>query len=359
LKKKLKLTDNDSENKKIFIRFGVLLIVAALLFLAAVFGKRRETSGTKYDFAMGTAISVTAYMKGNNASAEDITKNIVDTIKNLDEEVISWRDEGSELAAVNGAAVGEALNASDTLFTAVDKSLRICEDSGGALDITLRPLLDCWNIESATTDDFRVPDDEEIKESLNKTGYEKLLIDDAENTIKKTDDITIDLGATGKGYALDVVRDYLDENNIQGAIVTVGGSVMVYGDKTEGDSWKVGIRNPKGGAEDMVGYLEISGVDYICVSTSGDYEKYVEYDGKRYHHILDRTTGYPAESGLSSVTVMCSSGLDSDGLSTACFVLGEEGSKALLEKYGAEALFIDTEGNITMTDGMEKYYREQ
>jgi thiamine biosynthesis lipoprotein len=107
----------------------------------------------------------------------------------------------------------------------------------------------------------------------------------------------------------------------------------------------------------MIGYLEISDVDYMCVSTSGDYEKYVDYEGKRYHHILDSATGYPAQSGLSSVTVMCKSGIDSDGLSTACFVLGEEKSRSLLEKYDAGAVFIDTDGNVTMTENMKEFYR--
>jgi thiamine biosynthesis lipoprotein len=120
----------------------------------------------------------------------------------------------------------------------------------------------------------------------------------------------------------------------------------------------VGVRNPDGAADDMIGYIELSGVDYMCVSTSGDYEKYVEYNGEKYHHILDRSTGYPAKSGLSSVTVMCKSGTDSDGLSTACFVLGKEKSVELLKKYDAEAVFVDTDGNVSITDGMKEYYRE-
>jgi thiamine biosynthesis lipoprotein len=355
---------DSGENKKNRLRLWVLLLTVALLIFAALYkrgmfgsGNASEMQSTKYDFAMGTAVSVTIY---GGESPESIADNIVDDIKSLDADVISWRDEGSELASVNALPAGEEFAVSDVLFEAVNESLNICEDSGGALDITLRPLLDCWNIENATEENFSVPDKKAIQESLAKTGYKKLSLhgNDDGATIEKSDAVTIDLGATGKGYALDVVRSYLDEKEVSGAIITAGGSVMVYGDKSTGESWKVGIRNPDGSAEDMIGYLEISDVDYMCVSTSGDYEKYVDYEGKRYHHILDSATGYPAQSGLSSVTVMCKSGIDSDGLSTACFVLGEEKSRSLLEKYDAGAVFIDTDGNVTMTENMKEFYRE-
>jgi thiamine biosynthesis lipoprotein len=295
---------------------------------------------------------------GGNA-ADETAEKIVTEIKKLDSQIISWRDETSELAAVN-ASDDKKLEISETLFSVLNESLRICADSNGALDITLRPLLDCWNIENATEDNFSIPTENEIRDSLSKTGYEKVTLneDGAGGILNKADEIVLDLGATGKGYALDVARDYLENQNISGAIVTVGGSVLVYGEKSTGESWKVGVRNPDGAADDMIGYIELSGVDYMCVSTSGDYEKYVEYNGEKYHHILDRSTGYPAKSGLSSVTVMCKSGTDSDGLSTACFVLGKEKSIELLKKYDAEAVFVDTDGNVSMTDGMKEYYRE-
>ncbi|MBQ9279072.1 MAG: FAD:protein FMN transferase, partial [Lachnospiraceae bacterium] len=174
----------------------------------------------------------------------------------------------------------------------------------------------------------------------------------------------LDLGATGKGYALDVAYEMLTEHNISGAMVSVGGSILIYGTKDsykkEDNTWKVGIRDPKGSQEDLIGYLE-----YPCeegfsryISTSGSYEKYIEKDGVRYHHIYDSKTGYPASSGLASVTVVCDNGLKSDGLSTACFVLGYEKSKELLRHYNAEAVFIDEDNNVTVTDGLKDIYKD-
>jgi thiamine biosynthesis lipoprotein len=174
---------------------------------------------------------------------------------------------------------------------------------------------------------------------------------DAEN-------ITVDLGAVGKGYALDYVKGILDTGNLKGAVVAVGGSVMVYGSKTDGSDFRVGIRNPKGAIDEMTGYLSFPGGSNICISTSGNYEKYFVVDGVRYHHILDRTTGYPAKSGLASVTVVCENGLYSDALSTACFVLGYEASLPLLEKYNAEAVFIDDDNGITVTEGLAGIYHD-
>ena len=130
----------------------------------------------------------------------------------------------------------------------------------------------------------------------------------------------------------------------------------MYGAKKDGSSFRVGIRDPQGDAEDMTGYLEFASNSNTCVSSSGDYEKFIEKDGTRYHHILNRTTGYPAESGLASVTVVCQNGLYSDALSTACYVLGYEKSLPLLQKYKAEAVFIDKENQVTVTDGLKEQY---
>ena len=107
----------------------------------------------------------------------------------------------------------------------------------------------------------------------------------------------------------------------------------------------------------MIGYLEFPGESNLCISTSGDYEKYVEYEGRRYHHILDRTTGAPVDTSLRSVTVVCENGLQSDGLSTACFVLGEGKARELLAGYQAEAVFVYDDQTIRMTDGLKAYWK--
>ena len=132
---------------------------------------------------------------------------------------------------------------------------------------------------------------------------------------------------------------------MKGAVLSVGGSIGVFGARgKDGDPWRIGVRDPFSDS----GQLGVITLQEGFVSTSGDYEKYFEQDGRRYFHILDATTGYPAKSGLKSVSVVCDNGLLSDALSTACFLLGEEASHALLEQYGASAVFVDAEGNISI-----------
>lgn len=311
---------------------------------------------TFYDFAMGTSVRASVY--DDSGKAEEYSAGLMDVIKTLDEEIVSWRTAGSELYTLNHNYQPEEIyHVSDVLYQALDESLQICHDSDGALDITIRPLAQVWNIEGADSESFTVPDENAIKDALEDVGYESIQLSE-NGVIIGTGDRTIDLGATGKGYALDMVRDYLQEQVVDGAIVSVGGSILVYGEKNDGTDWKIGIRNPKGSQDDMIGYLSFPPKTNICISTSGDYEKFFMVDGVRYHHILSRKTGYPADAGLSSVTVVCANGLYSDALSTACFVLGYEKSLPILEKYEAEAVFIDKNNHITVTPGLESVFCE-
>ncbi len=341
--------------KMFILTMGLLGIYIAIVSKG---GSKDEekSSDAIYDFAMGTSVSITLYGIDDK---EIIAGDIVRSINNLSDNVISWRAEGSELYALNSSyEAGKPYAVSQELNEILTMSLKICEDSEGALDITIRPLANLWNIESATVDTFKIPDFLEVGDMVSQIGYEHISLTD-DGVILDQKDMILDFGATGKGYALDIIRDELISVGADGAIISIGGSVLVYGEKTDGKPWTVGIRDPFGPAGDMVGYINFEGNTNICVSTSGDYEKYVEMYGERYHHILDRETGYPASAGLVSVTVVCESGLVSDGLSTACFVLGYDKSLPLLEKYGAEAIFISTEGEIIVTEGLQDKFTEE
>lgn len=299
-----------------------------------------------YDFAMGTSISIEIY--GNSDELDNIMHEINDKIKDIDTRLISWRETGSELEALNSSyKAGEKYTLSEELYDVLVQSLDICKKTEGALDITIRPLANLWNIEETTEDNFSVPSETDINKTLEKVGYEHLEPDTTAVTID-IDNMLVDFGAVGKGYALDAVRKIIQASDAKGAVIGVGGSILVYGSKPDGGSWKVGIRNPKGDVNDMIGYITVPAGGTQCISTSGDYEKYIERDGKKYHHILDRSTGRPAEGSMSSVTVICENGLVSDGLSTACFILGIEKSKPVLEYYDAAAVFVDKDNNITV-----------
>ena len=338
---------------------------------------------SKTDFVMSTVLSEKIY------GTKDVTQDIKEELDKLEKDQLSWRKDSSVVSKINADAQKGIKTKLDSEMTSwVENSLELAKRSNGAFDPTIGRLTRLWNIEG---DNPKVPSKQEIKNTLKDTGYTKIHLEKVEsqntaNTKKNVDkDIkdntaknkeisedtsqntntnesvssiyigdkcTLDLGAVGKGIACDVVQDYLKkQKEVGGAVIAVGGSILLYGSKADGSDWNVAVQNPRGQDGEAMGVLSLSGT--TNVSTSGDYEKYFMQDGKRYHHILDPSTGYPADSGLISVTIVSDSGLLSDGLSTACFVLGKEKGQKLLETCGAEGIFIDQNKKVTVTKGLK------
>lgn len=305
------------------------------------------------DTGMGTIVSQTVY------AAEDgsITEEILQVITDLEQNLLSWRLDTSEVYAINAqAGRQEGITLSQEMADILDRCMEVSRASEGAFDITIGEAVRLWDIDTWAGMDaswgYELPGEEQLAAAMRSTGYEKLELQG--DTLFLPSEMQLDLGAVGKGIALTRVQAYLEgKDTVAGAVISVGGSVLTYGKKPDGTAWRVGIVNPEDTSENL-GYLSLSG--QWCVSTSGDYERYVLVDGIRYHHILDPATGYPADSGLSSVTILTKDGLWSDALSTACFILGEEAGRKLAVQFSAEALFVDHDGNISMTDGMEEYF---
>lgn len=314
--------------------------------------------------AMGTIIQQNLYLK-ENTEEKGIADGIMNVINSLERDTLSWRLDTSEIYAVNRTVsqatdqitengVTSAVQISDELADILESCQKVSADSGGAFDITIGEVARLWNIDEYTADatGFQVPDERELERALADCGYEKLMIDGKKITLPKG--MQLDLGAVGKGIALTEIAEYLQrEQAVTGATVSVGGSILTYGSKPDKSDWMVGIVNPTDTSR-QIGYLALQG--QWCVSTSGDYERYVEIAGVRYHHILDPANGYPADSGVHSVTILSEDGLLSDALSTACFILGKEKGMELAEKYNAEALFVDANGETAMTEGMQRYF---
>jgi len=324
------------------------------------------------DTAMGTVVQQSLYFE-RQEQAEVFSDEVMELLTKLEREMLSWRLESSEVYRLNASAGSEeGCPVSEELAELLADCVELWRDSGGAFDITIGPLVRLWKIDQwaaeGQTQDFQVPSAQELEGALKLCGSDRLKLV-SRNAGEQTDighqgkelcflpeGMQLDLGAVGKGLALTRIQELLEEEpDITGAVISVGGSVLTYGEKPDGTEWKVGITDPFDRGTN-VGILSLKG--QWCVSTSGDYERYVEVDGVCYHHILDPATGYPADSGVRGVTVLTEEGLLGDALSTACFVLGPVQGMELAKTYGAEVLFVLEDGEIVMSEGMQEYWTQ-
>lgn len=342
-----------------------LLAVIPALFLGGC-GQRTECEKS-VDTAMGTVISQTVYLTRKtavltkNETDAKITDVVLQKLNDLEQKELSWRLESTEVARINAAAGEGPVSVSPAMAGWLERCLQISEQTGGAFDVSIGRLSRLWDIDTwaaaADPQDYELPGQEEITRALATTGWQNIRLEQQTEgvpTVSIPAEMQLDLGAVGKGVALDEIRETLEEHpEVSGAVISAGGSILTYGSKPEGGAWQIAVTDPLAPSE-SVGILTLDGG--YCVSTSGDYERYVEVDGVRYHHILDPRTGSPARSDVAGVTIVTTDGFLSDALSTACFVLGQEEGQKLLEKYDAEGLFIDHEGTITMTEGMQQYF---
>ncbi len=309
------------------------LVCAALAAAAvpAVPVLRNRASCTESGFAMDTAVTVTL----TGADSEAAAKEAMAAVKHLEQTCLSRTVSTSDIARANRN--GSARVSADTAKI-MEQALALCRQSGGALDIGLGALSDLWAVKQN-----RTPPAAQDVAALIEAGYEKIQLQG--NTLTVEAPAAADLGAVGKGAACDTVKAYLGTKSITRGVVAVGGSVLFYG---SGD-FTVGISSPERGSAALFATVTTGAG---CVSTSGTYERYFDYEGVRYHHILNPETGYPVQNGLTGVTVFSQSGLQSDALATACFVMGMEKGAAFALKMGCEALFTREDGRIFATAGI-------
>ncbi len=318
---------------KAIIAAVIVIAIIGTVFTYRLYSREFSSSFT----AMDTYIT----LKAKGVGCKDTLDEVENFVKDYSDNVLSRHIETSEVSKINANGGGTFSSGISDYF---DLLLEISRESDGAFDFTLGALSDLWGI---GTENAKIPTDKEIKSVLFCSGVDKIFYKNGKISIPEG--MSIDFGAAGKGMALDEIKTkYLEKSKISRAVFSLGGSILLYSTK-ENDTFTVGIRNP----DESNDYMAVLTVNEGCVSTSGSYERYFEEDGVRYHHIFDPKTGYPAQSGLVSVTIYSESGTVSDALSTACFVLGAEKGAALAKKYNCEAVFIDTEGFVTVTDGLK------
>ena len=227
----------------------------------------------------------------------------------------------------------------------MEQALEICRRTDGALDLSIYPIVRAWGF---TTGSYQVPDEETIQSLLPLVDYTQIQYDAAIGVVTLPEGMEIDLGSVAKGYAGQLVAQMLRNSGVESALLNLGGNVQTVGAKPDGSPWQIGIKDPQG--EDAMMVLS---VEDQAVVTSGGYERYFEQDGQTYWHIMDPSTGHPADSGLISVTIVGDEGVVCDGLSTALFVMGLEKATDLWAQSGDfEAAFVLSSGEVCITEGL-------
>lgn len=322
-------------------RFCSLLTAAGLLLhLAACGGAGGVQKQDKTLFAMDTVMFLTAYgpdaEAGLSAAAEVI--NRLDAL--LDPEVT-----GSAVQRLNQ---GETVSDPD-LLSLLETSRTVYNASGGALDPTIYPVVRAWGFIDAA---YRVPGADALDQLLDRVDFGAVELSPTGASLPA--DMALSFGAVAKGYAAQQAARAMAAAGVKAGILSLGGNVQTLGDKPDGTPWEVAVQDPQD-AEAALGMLRL-GADTAAV-TSGGYQRYFEDKGTIYHHILDPRTGYPADSGLISVTVVSADGALADALSTALFVLGEADALALWSRLGQfEALLVTTDGRVVLTPGLESRF---
>ena len=311
-------------------------LLSAAFLLTGCSGAPAQEPETATFFAMDTAMDFTVY---GDAALLDEAETLIGSL----EEQVSVTDEHSDIYAIDHTGSGSL---SGNAAELMEQALELCRRTGGALDISVYPIVRAWGF---TTGSYQVPDEETIQSLLPLVDYTQIQYDAATGVVTLPEGMEIDLGSVAKGYAGQLAAQMLREHSVQSALLNLGGNVQTVGAKPDGSPWQIGIKDPQG--EDAMMVLS---VEDQAVVTSGGYERYFEQDGQTYWHIMDPSTGHPADSGLISVTIVGDEGVVCDGLSTALFVMGLEKAADLWAQSGDfEAVFVTASGEVYITEGLQ------
>ena len=309
--------------KKLAVTVVGLAVFLPLIMFFAGNGKKAEF----HSFKMDTDIRISGQGRDMAKAAKEINELLDDIDKNMN----AHSSEGL-LFEINS---GKKVVLPADMAEMIELSEKVREKSGGAFNIAVKPLIDIWGFSHGKSG--RVPEREEIESAVKLIDNTKI---ESGGGVSVSGGGKIDLGAVAKGYASDKSREILKKYKVKYAVLDFGGNIVTYGKKPDGTDFVVGISDGEGGIYAYVFTGE------TCVVTSGGYERYFEENGKRYHHLLDPHTGYPAENGLKSVTIISENGTLADALSTACFVLGREKGAQLAESFGVQAVFLDEQDKV-------------
>jgi len=324
------------------------VLVLTFLILAAIVSCsiQKDSVYKKSMPLMDTIVSITVV----SDSKEIAEKAMEEAFGKIDSfgYLINFYSEKSELSEINRNAGIRKTRVSPETLDVIEKAVLASEKSLGAFDPSIGPIVKLWDFA-----DKKMPSEKEVTHALPLVNYRDIIIDrNASTVLLSKKGMMLDLGAIAKGYAADMAVDSLIKKGIQSGLVSIAGDIRTFGLKPDKKPWTIGIKNPRQtGTKDEI--IAMARLTDKAISTSGDYERYFITAGRRYHHILDPKTGFPAET-CRSVSIVTDKAVDSDAFSTAIFVLGPDKGMKLAKDLGMGALIIDSNGNMHTTDSLKE-----
>lgn len=313
-----------------------------MLLALFTFGCPKQRTMQKTESIMGTQVSITV-VADSRAEAEAAIEAGMAEVRRFDAMMSLYKDT-SEITKVNLAAGTVPVKVSPEMIEVVEHAKKISELSGGVFDVTVGPLMVLWQMRLK---EGKVPTDEEIARVRPLVNYRNIIMDKKASTLfLKKKGMIMDLGGM-KGYIADRVADLMKRRGINNALIALAGDIWALGVREDGKPWRIGVQHPREKDKTLT-VLELSD-KYVC--TSGDYERFVIREKKRYHHIIDPRTGKPS-TGVISVTLMGKEGAVIDTLAKVPFILGPEEGMKIVRRLGAEAIIVDDQGKVTSTDGI-------
>lgn len=317
---------------------SVLAVGSGALFSAY----RSATAATvSIDYIMDTIVEQKLYGEKREEAVAEISSQLKDF-----ELSVSMHIEDSEIARLNRAAGQEAISVSESVYRLLLQSKELSLQSMGAFDLTIAPLTTVWGI---TSDHPSVPSEEDRESALAFVNAADLILENGTARLLHEGQ-AVDLGGIAKGAACDVVRAVAEQYGIDCGYVSIGGNLVVLEEKPLGRDFYFGVRDPNGTAAESICALTLYGK---TMATTGAYERFFEENGQIYHHVLDPETGWPADSDLLSVTVICEDGALADFLSTTLFVLGKDTVLTCLERSDFEIIAVAEDGNVYCSSSLE------
>ena len=322
----------------------VNLILVFLLFLSLSVLSQEK----KYDRTlklMGSRFDISIVASSENEANEYID-SAVSEIKRIENIISSW-DKNSETTKINNNSGIAPVKVSEELFDLINRSIQISKITDGAFDISYASMDKIWKFDGTMV---KMPSAEVIKKSVEKVGYKNIILDYKEQTVfLKLKGMKIGFGAIGKGYAADKAKNLMQNKGVKAGLINASGDLNCWGKQPDGQSWKVGITNPLN-KNKIFSWFDI---DDRAVVTSGNYEKFIQFDGKRYSHIINPKTGYPA-SGIVSASVFAAKAELADALATSIFVMGTEVGIDMIDQLnGVECIVIDDKNKIHASKGIQ------